>query len=715
MSSHRRPGSRENGRSGARRSAASGPAALATAVRLHESGRLAEAEAAYRSVIAAHPRDHRAWANLGSVLGGQGRTGEAAEALRRAVSLAPLEVEFHLALARALLEEGDEDGAAAAVRAAVALDPPQPPVWSIAASVLTSTGHPDEAIEVLAKAVERHPRSIDLRRAFIDDLVMSQRLDEAVAAAAAAVADFPLEPAAHLAQWSTMVVGDQVDAGYQAALRAVALNPDDWFTNSAVGLALAGQGRVAAAAGFYERAMSAGAPPSFRFRDALLLPMIPRSSADLEGWRERYRSHIAALEADPPPVTDPVAEVGHTPFLLAYQGHNNRDLQESLARAYIAACPSLSFVAPHVGDGRPTSGDDRIRLGIASWNMRLHTIGKVNLGIISHLDRERFHVTLVLGPRRDVWSEEAAGHADEVIWGRDELPTLRRRVADAALDVLFYPDIGMDPVTNFLAFSRLAPVQATTWGHPDTTGIPAIDYYVSAAPMEPADATSHYSETLVELSSIPTYYRPPPVPSDLPGRSALPFEDDWTVYACVQSLFKVHPEFDELVAGILRADPTGRVVFVDAKTPHPSELLAARFEETVPDVADRILFLPRLSEINYFNLLVGADVLLDTTHFGGGSTTYESLAVGAPVVTWPRRMARSRVTAALLQRVGAGDLIASSAAEYVEIALRLGSDLTYKADVSARIEQGAGAVFEDEAVVRELETFFADALARTGW
>src|SRR5207344_3135603 len=74
------------------------------------------------------------------------------------------------------------------------------------------------------------------------------------------------------------------------------------------------------------------------------------------------------------------------------------------------------------------------------------------------------------------------------------------------LDVLIYPEVGMDEMTLKLAALRLAPTQVAAWGHPETTGLPTIDHYLSAADFEPADAQSHYSERLVALPHLGCYY-----------------------------------------------------------------------------------------------------------------------------------------------------------------------------------------------------------------
>jgi protein O-GlcNAc transferase len=131
----------------------------------------------------------------------------------------------------------------------------------------------------------------------------------------------------------------------------------------------------------------------------------------------------------------------------------------------------------------------------------------------------------------------------------------RSAIAAEQCDVIFYPEIGMDELTYYLAFARLAPVQCVSWGHPVTTGIPAIDYFISARDLEPGGADSHYSERLVRLASPPTCYSRPSRPSAALDRESFGVPSDATLYLCPQSLFKFHPDFDAALAAIVREDP----------------------------------------------------------------------------------------------------------------------------------------------------------------
>ena len=152
----------------------------------------------------------------------------------------------------------------------------------------------------------------------------------------------------------------------------------------------------------------------------------------------------------------------------------------------------------------------------------------------------------------------------------------------------------MEPMTYSLAFSRLAPVQCTTWGHPNTTAIPAIDYFISSEHLDTPDAQVHYTEKLVRLPLPAIYYYRPQVPAVMKTRPDLGFGADEHLYGCPQTLYKFHPDFDAILAGILRSDPAGRLVLIRGQSPVMDEVLLGRFRRSMGDVIDRVSFVPRL-------------------------------------------------------------------------------------------------------------------------
>jgi predicted O-linked N-acetylglucosamine transferase (SPINDLY family) len=407
-----------------------------------------------------------------------------------------------------------------------------------------------------------------------------------------------------------------------------------------------------------------------------------------------------------------VKEVGTCTFFLAYQGRNDRDLIASVSAIVRKAAPTLGFAAPHCRPG-PHSRRTRdvIHIGLLSSYFHRHTIGKLNLGFVRNLSRAGFSVTLLGFPGPDDPLARAFQRsADQVVILPRKLDEARRRIAALALDVIYYPEIGMDPWTYYLAHARLAPVQCVSWGHPVTTGIPTIDYFLSSHLLEPEDATGHYTEELVRLAGLHTYYYEPALEGPLKDRAALGLPEAATLYVCPQSLFKFHPDFDPLVAAILRGDPSGRLVLIEGMHAHWTELLYARFQRTLSDVYRRVLFLPRLPLDDFLHLQAQADVLLDTPHFGGGNTSLEAFTFGTPIVTKAGSFLRDRITYACYEQMGVRDAIAGSDDDYIAQALRLGTDRAWREHVRAQILARKHRLYEDREVVRGLESFLRAAV-----
>jgi predicted O-linked N-acetylglucosamine transferase (SPINDLY family) len=287
-------------------------------------------------------------------------------------------------------------------------------------------------------------------------------------------------------------------------------------------------------------------------------------------------------------------------------------------------------------------------------------------------------------------------------------------VAQLGLDVLYYPDVGMNALTYSLAFSRLAPVQCASWGHPVTTGLPTMDYFLSSRDLDAEGAEEHYTEKLIRLSRLGVVYDRPEPPAPPLEREAYGLPADAHLYTCPQTLFKFHPQFDPLLGEILRRDPAGVLVVIEGKYPHWNEMLLARFHRTIPDVCPRIRWLSRLSRPDYLRLLTVADVMLDPIHFGGGNSSYEGLALGVPIVTWPSAFLRGRLTATMYRQMGFTDLAVHNAGDYVERAVRLGTEPDYREEVRRQLQERSGVLYGDLGVVRELEEVLLAMVEQVG-
>ncbi len=283
-------------------------------------------------------------------------------------------------------------------------------------------------------------------------------------------------------------------------------------------------------------------------------------------------------------------------------------------------------------------------------------------------------------------------------------------VIRAVLEGSLRPPDFPSTINYLLPFFRLAPVQCTSLGVPGTSGIPQMDYYLSSELLETEEAAEHYTEKLVQLTTLPTYYYRPSLPPELKTRGHFGLANDRHIYLCPQNLLKFHPEFDHSVGEILRRDPRGDVVLIEGPHPHWAELLLDRFRATIPDGVERIRFLPHQSRPDFLNLMVLSDVLLDPFHFGGGNTTYEALALGTPIVTLPSAYLRGRVSFACYQKMGVLDCVASDPQDYVSMAVRLGTDPEYRDTIRSKVLSTSDVLFEDIEAVRQFERFIQHAV-----
>lgn len=502
----------------------------------------------------------------------------------------------------------------------------------------------------------------------------------------------------------------QYDDAKNAFRKALELNPHDLLTLSNYTWLLGDEGRTREAAQGYRKILEQQNVPGLQVRLAMLTPPISMSSKDISNSRKLFHENVKNLIGRKIRLHDPFNEVGNTNFFLAYHGCNNRELQTLVAKFYVDACPELLYTAKHCQKNM-LRDNERIRIGFISKFFSDHSIGKTTQGLIAKLDRKKFEIiVLFTDPPDGVIGQSIKKDADcyDVLPGT--LAQARQRISEHQLDILLYPDIGMESFTYFLAFSRLAPVQCTSFGHPDTTGVPNLDYFISTDCYETESAEQHYSEKLIRLKGVSSlaYYSKPATPENYKPRESFGLNEKDNIYICPQHLFKFHPDFDEIMAGILRSDESGRVILIEGQFKHWNQLLSTRFQSTIPDVCDRIQFLPRQSPLDFVNLIAVSDVMLDTIYFCGQNTTHECLAAGTPVVTLPGELQRSRHTMCFLKKIGLEYCIAKKPADYVNIAVRLATDPELQKKARLTIAENAHRVWNEQEVILEHERFFQE-------
>ena len=731
---------------------------LQQALALHRSGRLQEAETIYRRTITAEP-DHPAAPHLLGVLAAQtGRLEEAHGLLRRATELQPNNSEVFSDLGSVTAMLGRFPEAESWLRKAIALKPGHVSAMASLAKVLQQQQRFSEAeacakfvlkaapnridmINVIAliqylqhklsdaeqtarQGVAAAPNDAELQNTLGLILRDQHRLDEACAAFEKAMAQQPKNP---MPLYNLGVCHHQRGAYSQAEhcfLTVLERQPKNDDARYALGETVIAQGRTAEGRRILDDVLSRnGRNWLVRWSRMLTFPIIYETQPQVLETRQDFDRQLALLETDTATYlkTDlPQILKGaqyKTDFLLHYQGGNDVTLQRRLGGLItsIAEAAHPAYAKPMLK--RRLQPGERIRVGFVSAHFRSHSVAKTHGSWITELPRDRFAVSLFhLFPESDETTERLKRDATYHDCGTLNQEELIAQIAAERVDVLIWLDIGMEARAQIPSALRLAPVQATTWGHPVTSGLPNIDYYLSSADMEPSDGDSHYTEKLVRLPHLSIAYPTPPAGSGtVPAVVAKMKEQGQTIFLCAQSLFKLLPGHDDVFPAIARAVPDAAFVFIAHKQDYATQIFSDRLYRAFAAAGlssdNRVTLLPRVSQEDFFAVNRAADVVLDSIGWAGCNSTLEALACDRPVVTLPGETMRARHGLAILNRIGLTDLIARDKNDYVAIASRLGQDPGLRQQISARISASKAALYGDRVPLDALAAWL-ESVAR---
>jgi protein O-GlcNAc transferase len=678
-------------------------------------GRSHEALKVNNRLLRLTPESAEILSNRSNMLVAMGDSVEAEALLLRAIELSPDLAVAHSNLGNILLQRGDVRQAVASYEKAIGCSPDFAEAHSNLGNACMVLGELERAETCFRRALEINSELPEVFANLGSVLCQQERYSEAGACFTQAIELKPDYAKAHNNLGILFHLLNRFEEAKQSCLEAIRYDPKLSEAYENLGNTYIDIGLYHDAIDSFEKAIKINPQSRMRIRSGLLLAPIPESAKDIVSARSNLFNNIDKFEQAKLKIEDPL-RFGPIPlFYLAYHGFNDRDMQKRVANFYLSFCSILNYTASHCLSPEAWDGKRKLRLGFVSAYLRkTHTIGKLFHGFVEHLPRNLFEIVLFRADKESPEEEKAINvTADKVIRITRDVGKSQVLIADEKLDILLYPDIGMNDLAGYLAYARLAPVQCVSWGHPETTGIPNIDYFISSELIELDGAEEHYSEKLIKLPRMPVYYHRPEIPINFKTRNELGLPANKNIYLCAQTLFKIHPDFDVALMEILEKDQNGLLIFLSPMHAKWPALLQERFKRTFPKgMIDRVLFMPPLAFEDFLSVNAAADVLLDTFHFSGGNTSLEAFALGKPVITLPGEFMRGRVTMGFYKQMGMDDLIARDPSHYVELAVRMATDTKWREEMSFKVKTRSNLLFEDRGAVDQLAAFLTEAVAR---
>ncbi len=670
------------------------------ATQYHQKGKLQQAERGYRQVLRRQPRHADSLHLLGLICSTTKRHKEAISLLQQAVQLQPRSPNFMNNYAEALRKAGKAEQAVIHFRTALSLQNLFPQAWYNLGVSLKQLGRYSEAVSAYEQALQQKPdyfsAAYNLGNCFLamNAYVSARRSYER------AIQYQPNSVEALTNLGSALQKLEEFDRAADCFRRVLELDPENLDAHLNLSGTAQAVGDVTAAQQHMRRAINLGGDTlRLRMSLLLLLPHIPESNRQIDAYRERLLLELPAFSEEfQQGIGGDLGQICvEPPTGWAYQGRETLSLKQAFAGLYEPLIPELQALG---------SGGERLRVGFVVTHGHEGVFIKCMRGTLNCMDNRRFQVVVVCSSGGDqmIKARISNPQVDFLVIDK-ELPRAVETLHQARFDLLYYWEVGTDVTNYLLPFHRLAPVQCAGWGWPVTTGINNVDYFISSEYIEPEGGDAHYSEQLLRLQSLPYYYRPP-VPEHDRQRAEYGLPEQGAIYLCSQNLRKIHPDFDELAALILAADPTGHVAIIGSKFELENDALKHRMNIVMPELMERLQFLPRMDESRYLALLKLTTVVLDTPHYGGGANTCcDTLAAGTPLVTLAGAFHSGRYALGVYRKLELQELVATTNADYARIAVRLGTEPSYRQTICKRIAERTPILFENIEAVRQLEEF----------
>lgn len=641
---------------------------------LQAGGFLDRALSCYEKAAALNPGADTAHIRLGAALLESARPADAAKCFSEALRLQPESYEAVNGLGAALEKIGRLEQAIVCFRKAISLKPDSVAALNNCGAALVKAERVDEAIASYRQALHHAPDSAEVLSNLGEALRKKGELEESIRCCKQAIAIQPDFPSAYTNLATACKEQGLLSEAVSNYRKAIELNPQNALAFSNMADTLAEQDKVEEALESYAKAIALRPGKNDAFSNMLYM--------------------YSAFQFASPQLECQVASDWEKVLLS--------DEERAAARARASANGGIFSAASR--NGRP------LRIGIVSAELGRHVVAVFLQPFLDRLDHQRVHLTLFpTVPREDALAGHFRSLADAYI-PLVEVPDAQAaaRIREERIDVLV-DTTGHTSNCHLGIFAhRAAPVQCSYIGYWSTTGLTEMDWYITDENYSYGCET-HFTEKLWRLPHAAHCYH---ADESLPGSAWAPDPDGIIWLGSFNRYNKVRRETLSLWAKVLKALPDAKLMLED-RAEHQEEtherIRAVLRENGI--AADRVLFLPRVIDSDFaahMQLYDHLDIALDTIPANSGTTAFDALWMGVPLVALEGTRVCSRMAASILKVLGRPEWVARTEEEYVSIVCALARDIEGRAKQrqSLRPAMRSSELCDGKGLARSLEDAF---------
>ena len=662
-----------------------------------------EAEASYRRALEVNPDFVHGHSNLGLALQAMGRLDEAAASFQKALELAPDFVEAHINLGNTLKALGRPDEAEASYRQAIRISPDSAEAHYNLGIALKERGLPEEAEASYRRALEINPDYAEVHNNLGISLMDQGRQDEAETSCRRALEIKPDCADAHNNLGTMFMNQGRLDMAETCYHRAIQGDPDFSQAHNNLGTLLMNMGQLDLAEASYRRAIQANPEYSEAFSN---LGAVQKYLGQLD---ESMASCRRALELDSDCAAAHVnlgniqlelwqVDAAMTSYRRALEVKPEFAAAHSNLLFYFSQCEALDaqrLFAEHCRFGEqfetklradwplhsnPRISERDLHVGFVSADLRDHAVAYFIEPVLAHLatyPQLTLHAFYnhAIGDIITQRLRRYLKHWHPIVGLSDE--AVAQKIRDEKIDILI--DLSGHTAGNrLLTFARKpAPVQASWMGYPGTTGLQAMDYFLTDRFFVPqAQFDDQFTEAFAYLPASAPFlpYEAAPAVNELPAMSC-----GYLTFGSFNRPSKITRSVVALWAGLLRSLPGSRMLLAGMPAVGDDTLAEWFAQEGIE--RGRLSFHVRSNMDYYMGLHHQVDICLDTFPYNGGTTTRHALWMGVPTLTLAGDTPASRSGASVLGHVGLEAFVAHDAEDFVQKGLSLTGDLAALHDI----------------------------------